>query len=102
MGNGTDNVPSGCCSRRWGSSLGLLDSFLGADKSNTAVCAVAERLYHRGAAPTQRDPRITLWSGLSPALRDGNRIPLVIDECYVAVHSVGSVLTNLDPDFCHL
>ena len=99
--NGTDNAPSGCCSRRWGSSLGLLDRFLGADESNAAVGAVAKRLYHRTAAAAQRNPSITLGGGFSPALRNRNRISLVVYERYVAMHSVRSVLPNLDPDVCH-
>ena len=101
MENGTASAPNGFCSRRWGSSLDLFDRFLGTDEPNTAVGPVAKRLYHRAAAPTQRDPCIALRSRLPSSLRNGNRISIVIDECNVAMHSVRSVLPNLDPDVCH-
>ena len=101
MENGTANVPNGSYSRRWGSSLGLLDRFLGTDKSNATVGPVAKRLYDRAATSTQRDPCLALWGCLPSSLRNGNRISLVIDEINVAMDPVGSVLPNLDRDVCH-
>jgi hypothetical protein len=56
MENGTASVPNGCCSRRWGSSLGLFYCFLGADETDATMGPVAKRLYHGAAAATQRDP----------------------------------------------
>src|ERR1700674_2352140 len=102
MENGTASVPNESCSRRWGSSLDLLDSLLGTDESNSAVGPVAKWLRHRAAAAAQRDPCIAFGSGLSPSLWNGNRISLVIDETYIATHSVRSVLSNFDRDVCHV
>jgi hypothetical protein len=101
MESGTANVPSEFFLRRWESSVRLPDRFLGPNKSDLAVGAVAEWLYHRASAATERDPAFALRCDLTLALWDGNRISFVIDEANVAVYPVRTILANLDRDVCH-
>jgi len=62
---------------------------------------VAKRLDHGAAAATERDPRFPLWRDLPLALRNRNRITVVIHERDVAVHAVRTILADLDRDVCH-
>src|SRR5438876_8129539 len=97
MASGTVSVPSACCSRQWGrgSRLGFFHCLLRSDKSNLAMSPIAERLCHRATAAAERDPGFALRSGFPFSLWNGNRISFVIDEIYLAVDSVGTVLANL-------
>jgi len=86
------------CSRRWASNVGLFDRFLCAAEADLAVGAVAKGLHHRAAAAAQRDPGVSFGRNLPPSLRNGNRIPFVIDEIHIAAHSIRAVPANLDRD----
>src|SRR5438876_5484547 len=104
MVSGTVSVPSACCSRQWGrgSRLDFFDRLLCSDKSNLAMSPVAERLCHRATAAAERDPGFALRSGFPFSLWNRNGVSLVVNEIYLAVDSVGTILANLDGDFCHL
>src|SRR6476646_519381 len=102
MGSGMDSDRSACCSRRWGSRLGLLNSLFGGDESDAAMGAVTERLHHRAAAATERNPGLAFGTGLAAVVRDGHRLSLMIHERDISVHPVVSLLSDLDRNLCHL